>query len=125
MMITKRFFVISLLTVTLCFSNVYVYAGNPTCIELQVGYVDPNDGKDGEQKSPILIPQLSIDGSYIIFDTICDGCVLRLLDEDGNVVYTTIIPTGSTTLVLPSNLSGEYEIQIIRGNFCFWGYIIL
>ena len=29
------------------------------------------------------------------------------------------------SLVLPSTLSREYEIQIIQGNICFYGYIEL
>lgn len=33
------------------------------------------------------------------------------------------LPDGSATLALPSYLSGNYEIQIIRGNYLFWGYI--
>lgn len=35
------------------------------------------------------------------------------------------IPTGTTNLVLPSYLFGEFEIQIIQGNIYFWGYIEL
>ena len=100
-------------------------SADPGDIILQVGYVDPNNPLDPDPKSPILIPHVGIDDYTLTFYTPCDFCVLRLLDEDDNLVYTTIIPVGATTLVLPSYLSGNYEIQIIRGNFCFYGYIIL
>lgn len=103
---------------------VNLYA-NPISIYLQVGYEDPNDGDDGQQKSPILVPEISIDGYTIIFDTPCDGCTLRLVDGSDNVIYSTVIPTGTSSLILPSSLSGEYEIQIIQGNLCFYGYIYL
>ena len=86
-------------------------------VEFGGGYVDPKDGNDGQQKSPILIPNVDIDGYTLTFYTPCDGCVLRLIDENDVVVYSTVIPTGTTSLVLPSYLSGDYEIQIVRGVF--------
>ena len=123
-MTKKRFVFISLLTVMLSLTSVSVYA-DPTDILLQVEYVDPNYGNDGQQRGPVLIPDVSLDGYSLIFNTPCDGYTLRLLDENGAVVYSTVIPTGTTSLVLPSYLSGEYEIQIIQGNICFYGYITL
>ena len=112
------------MAVLLSFTSVNVYA-DPEGIDLQVGYVDPDFGNDGLQKTPILIPEVSLYDHTIFFDTPCDGCTLRLVDANDNVVYSTIIPTGTTSIVLPSSLSGEYEIQIIQGNLCFYGYIYL
>ena len=45
--------------------------------------------------------------------------------KNDNVVHSTVMPTSTTSLVLPSTLSREYEIQIILGNTCFDGYIEL
>ena len=122
---TKKCFLMSLcLTAVLSFTSVNVYA-DPEGVDLQVGYVDPDLGDDGLQKSPILIPEASLDDHTLIFDTPCDGCTLLLVDANDNVVYSMVIPTGTTSLVLPSSLSGEYKIQIIQGNLCFYGYINL
>ena len=122
---TKKTFLFSMcLTAVLSFTSVNVYA-DPEGILLQVGYIDPTEGDEGDNRSPILVPEISIDGYTIFFDTPCDGCTLRLVDANDNVVYSTIIPTGTTSLVLPSSLSGEYKIQIIQGNLCFYGYINL
>ena len=118
----KHFLIISLLTAMLSLTSVSVYA-DPIEIPLQINYVDPNDGNLGQQKGSVPIPSISLDDYSLIFNTPCDGCTLRLLDEDGFVVYSIVIPTGTTSLVLPSWLSGEYEIQIIQGSFCFHGYI--
>lgn len=120
----KRFLIISCLAAMLSFTSVNVYA-DPEGIVLHVGYVDPNDGNDGLHKSSTDVPEVNLDGHTLIFDTPCDGCTLRLVDANDNVVYSTIIPTGATSLVLPSSLSGEYEIQIIQGNLCFYGYIYM
>ena len=123
-MTKKRFLIISCLAAVLSFTSVNVYA-DPEGVDLQVGYIDPNNGDDGQPKTPILIPEVSLDDHTLFFDTPCDGCTLRLVDANNNVVYSTIIPTGTTSLVLPSYLSGEYKLQIIQGNIYFWGYIIL
>ena len=121
-MTKKSFLMISLLTAMLSLTSVSVYA-DPTDILLQVEYVDPNYGDDGQHRGPVFIPSISIDGYSLIFNTPCDGCTLRLLDEDGYVVYTTVIPNGSTNLVLPSYLSGDYQIELVMGYWLFRGWI--
>jgi hypothetical protein len=94
----------------------------PFIIEL----VDPTIiGNTGKPKSPVVPPEVYIAGHTLLFSTPCDGCILRLEDEMGNEVYTTTIPENTTTLELPYYLTGEYKIQIIRGNFCFYTYIDL
>ena len=121
---TKKSIIISLLAAMLSLGNVSVYA-DPALVDLEVGYIDPSFGDEGLHKSPITIPEISLENYTLSFYTPCDGCTLRLLDGNDNVVYSTVIATGTTSLVLPSTLSGEYEIQIIQGNICFYGYINL
>lgn len=94
-------------------------------IDLEVGIFDPTGSHEPPHKGPVVVPSVSLECHTLIFATPCDGCLLRLLDENGAVVYSTIIPVGATSLVLPSYLSGNYEIQIVQGNICFWGYIYL
>ena len=123
-MAKKRFLLLALIMALLPLSSISVYA-DPTDVDLEVAYNDPDEEENGGQKSPISIPHVSIDGHTLYFYTPCDGCVLRLSDENDNVVFSTVIPTGSTSLVLPSYLSGDYKIEIIQGIYCFWGYIEL
>ena len=95
-------------------------------IDLSVSIINPDGGQSEEHREgPIFIPKANLDGSTLSFVTPCDGYELRLLDENGDVVYSIVIPVGTTSLVLPSYLSGDYEIQIIRGYICFWGHVIL
>ena len=121
---TKKSIIISLLAAMLTLGNLSVYA-DPELIVLEVGIEDPEHGDSSQQKTPITVPDISLEDHTLYFYTPCDGCTLRLLDENDNVVYSTVIATGTTSLVLPSTLSGEYEIQIIQGNICFYGYIDL
>jgi hypothetical protein len=90
-------------------------------IYLTVEIIDPTEETEPIEKEPILVPSVSLEGYTLIFITPCDGSTLRLVDANDNVVYSTVIPTGATSLVLPSSLSGEYQIQIIQGNLCFYG----
>ena len=88
-------------------------------------YDDPSYNQENPNKSPVLVPEVSIEDYTLYFNTPCDGYVLRLVDEFDNVVYSTVIPVGATSLVLPSYLSGTYELQIITGIYCFYGDITL
>ena len=101
-----------------------VVADNIT-VPLTVGYFDPTIGQDNPHKGPVQIPEVSLDDHTLYFFTPCDGYTLNLVDENDVVVYTQVIPTGTTSLVLPSDLFGEFELQIICGNYCFWGYICI
>ena len=94
-------------------------------VELQTSEIDPTQNHGGTPKSPITPPSISLDDHTLYFATPCDGCTLNIVDGNGVVVYTTVIPTGATSLVLPPTLSGEYELQIISGNYLFYGTIDL
>jgi hypothetical protein len=51
--------------------------------------------------------------------------VLNIKDEDGNVVYTTMLYSTQTQVVLPSALSGDYQIELVMGYWLFTGWINL
>lgn len=89
------------------------------------GYVNPTKPLNPKPKSPVLAPTVYIDGNVLTFETSCDGCVLQLVDEDDDVVYTIVIPAGTTTLVLPADLEGTFELQIIDGEWMFYSDIEL
>ena len=118
----KRFLFFVLTLALLPLSNVTVMA---IPINFNVGYENPQNPQDDDKRTLTLVPEVEIEDYTLTFYTPCDGCVLRLLDENDVVVYSTIIPTGTTELVLPSYLSGDYEIQIVQGNLYFWGYVNL
>lgn len=97
--------------------------GDP--IPFQTGYIDPTSGETPRPKSPVLAPTVYIDGNVLTFETPCDGCLLQLVDEDDDVVYSIVIPAGTTSLILPATLSGTFELQIIRDNWLFYADINL
>ena len=89
------------------------------------GYVNTTKPLNPKPKSPVVEPTVYLDGYELTFETPCDGCVLQLVDEDDEVVYTIIIPAGTTTLALPSYLEGTFELQIIDGEWMFYADIEL
>lgn len=105
----------------------FMSAGNApgTPIPFQTGRIDPTEAETPRPKSPVLAPTVYIDGNVLTFETPCDGCVLQLVDEDDDVVYSIVIPAGTTTLALPATLSGTFELQIIDGEWMFYSDIEL
>jgi hypothetical protein len=56
-----------------------------------------------------------------------ENLTLQLLDEDETVVYSTYVPAGTTQVVLPTTLSGEFELRLIPFNVTYYyrGFIVL
>ena len=54
-----------------------------------------------------------------------DDYSLELRDEDGDVVYSTFLPSGTTQVILPSTLSGSFEIRLVGNTYSYRGYILL
>lgn len=47
-----------------------------------------------------------------------------IIDEDGKEVYEVFIPENTSTKNLPFYLSGEYVLQFVCGNYCFYTILI-
>ena len=56
-----------------------------------------------------------------------DNLTLQLLDEDETVVYSTFISAGTTQVILPTTLSGEFELRLIPflATYYYRGFLIL
>ena len=120
----KLFLFFSLMMGMLSLSSIQANAARVN-VELQVEYEDPTTNQGESHKGPVLVPEVSIEDYTLTFSTPCYGYTLELLDEDGDVVYTTIIT--STTVNLPTTLSGEYQLRLIPndgGSIYFYGYVM-
>ena len=94
-------------------------------IPLSVNYDEEQPGGPGNPKTPMTTPTVYIDDYTLLFEVDHPEYVLYIKDEDDNVVYSTVVYSTQTQVVLPSTLSGEFKIQIIQGFYYFWGYIYL
>ena len=80
---------------------------------------------NGHSKSPDETPTVYIDDYTLYFEASHPDYVLNIKNEDGDVVYTTVVYTAQTQAVLPSTLSGNYVIELAVGSQLFTGWINL
>lgn len=80
---------------------------------------------NGLPKVPMQPPTVFIEGYTLLFAVDHPDYVMNIKDEDGDFVYTTYVYPTQTQVVLPSSLSGSYEIELLMGIWKFTGYITL
>ena len=76
-------------------------------------------------KAPMRPMYISQDGNILTLPATSVDYTLELRDENGTVVYTDFLPTGTTQVVLPSSLSGCFEIRIVADTYYYIGYLCL
>ena len=79
----------------------------------------------GPGRPSIEVPLVYIEDYILSFAADHPDYLLIIKDEDGDVVYTTTVLSAQTQVLLPSNLSGNYKIQLVMGNWMFMGWIEL
>ena len=79
----------------------------------------------GHGKSIIEAPLVYIEDYTLTFENNHPEYILNIKDEDGYVVYFTVVHSTEMQVVLPSTLSGDYEIELTVGNILFTGRIHL
>ena len=101
--------------------------GSP--IEWQVKNTNnPIKGGAPVRKSPAKLPtppDATLSENILTFLDSHAEYTLYIIDEEGEEVYEAFIPENASTITLPLNLSGEYELQLVSGNYCFYTYIEL
>ena len=88
--------------------------------------IDPTGSEGGYERSPMRPPVISLDGHTLLLNVGYD-LTLALLDEDGEAVYTIFVPAGTSAVMLPATLSGDYEIQLYPegSGYYFFGWVEL
>ena len=97
-----------------------------TLVPLSVYIEDDNSPVgNGYPKSPTDPPTVYIEDYTLMFENYHPEYILNIKDEDGIVVYSTVVNSTQTQVVLPSTLSGNYEIKLVLGYWVFTGWIWL
>ena len=96
-------------------------------IPLSVGIVKnkPSGLQNPKSPSPMEPPAVYLEDCTLSFDAFEEDWAIQLLDKNNVVVFSSVIPSGTTMFQLPTTLEGEYQIQLIQGNILYWGIIIL
>ena len=115
------------LFVTLLTNALPTYAWEPLENIIQLSLTNDNVIKD-RPRTPVYIPQVGQTGHTLYFHDAVDFTVnLYSVDEDGErtLEYTAFVPSTTESITLPSDLSGTYVIEVIRGEQHFVGEIVL
>ena len=94
-------------------------------VPLSVNYDDEQPVTNGNPKTPITAPKVYINNYTLLFEVDHPEYVLYIKDENNNVVYSTVVSSTQTQVVLPSTLSCNYQIELVMGYWLFKGLITL
>ena len=79
----------------------------------------------GFPKTPIGLWYITQDDNVLTMSaTPCDY-LLTLYDENDVLVYSTFLSAGTSQVVLPATLSGNFEIRFETATYYYYGYISL
>ncbi len=93
--------------------------------QVTMGYIKKGSGHAGNVKSPVPCWYIDLDDNVITMSaTPCDY-TLYLYDEDGEVAYSVFVPAGTTQVILPTTLSGDFELRFETDTYYYYGYISL
>ncbi len=94
-------------------------------IQLHIGIDRPITNGNPFPKAPLLIPVVEQDEHQLTFEYNSRKFELQLI-QNGEVVYSTMIPRVPVTISIPSTIEGDYEIRLLTGgDYYFYGYITL
>lgn len=123
----KYFFLFLLCVITMqVHGNLMSNDSGVANLDFEVYYKDPLNGGNPMPKSPIELPQATLDGHVLTFTSSHANYTLTLLDENGDDAYQVFVPSSTSVVVLPSTLSGSFEIQLdFSGSYIFVSDIVL
>lgn len=117
--VMKKLMMVALLLIggeNLCF-------GFPVQIPMQI--INQSSGSAGPTYAPPRPWYITQDDYVLTLPAFEDDFTLELRDENDVIVYTDYVPAGTTQVVLPSTLSGGFELRLVADTYYYRGYINL
>jgi hypothetical protein len=95
--------------------------------QIPMKIIDPEGVGNGHTYAPPRPWYITQDENVFTLSATPEDYTLVLLDEDDEVVYSDTLLSGSTMFVLPSTLSGNFELRLIpfASTYCYRGYLEL
>lgn len=88
--------------------------------------VDPTqDHRDKPQRTIMMMPSVAIDEYELFFSDSHPSYIIRLENEDGDVVFEQRIPENVLQQEIPSELKGDYKLILFQGKRMFISNITL
>lgn len=103
---------------------------SPTVVTLDLtcSKIEKGNNNEGIHRSPVVAPIVyyNYETKALLFNNACYNYIIQLVQPSTeSIIYSIELYNGENVIQLPTNLSGQYELRIIRGNYCFWGIIEL
>lgn len=114
----KLFFI--LICFALTSGRIMASEGEPISLDTEFTDNDPTCPSHG--KAPMRMPRIYQNGYTLTLSSFHPEYIINI-EQDGEIVYSSIIPAGVTEFELPAFVSGECTVQFITGRFCFKGTI--
>jgi hypothetical protein len=88
--------------------------------------INPSDvPNDAPQRTIMMMPSVAIDEHELFFSDSHPSYIIRLENEDGDVVFEQRIPENVLQQEIPSELKGDYRLILNQGNRLFISNILL
>lgn len=94
----------------------------PTILNFYVRPIKPIGTGKPIPRSPIQTPAVEQDGHTLYFETGHADFTLLLIEEDSDEAYEVSIPSSVDIIVLPSTLSGDYELRLFSEGSTYYFY---
>ena len=117
LLVMKKVMMVALLLIGVCVSSY----GDPVQVSMQI--INESSGSAGPTYAPPRPWYITQNDYTLTLPAFEDDFTLVLLDEDGVVVYSAFVPAGTTMIVLPSTLSGDFEIRLVVHTYYYRGYL--
>lgn len=97
--------------------------GSP--VQISMHFIKKGSSDSGSTLAPPRPWYITEDDYVLTLPAFEDDFTLELRDENDVIVYTDYVPAGTTQVVLPSTLSGDFELRLVADTYYYIGYISL
>lgn len=97
--------------------------GSPVQVSMHI--IRTGNASNGSTLAPPHPWYITQDDYVLTLPAFEEDYTLELRDENDVVVYTDYVPAGTTQIVLPSTLSGDFELRLVADTYYYIGYISL
>ncbi len=104
-----------------CLSAI-AYASNDGVL---MSYQIKGTSHTGNPKSPVNQWYIFQDDNVLTMSATPYDYTLTLYDENDVLAYSVFVPAGTTQVILPATLSGNFEIRFETATYYYYGYISL
>lgn len=108
--------IISLMALVIAMLTVFPTTSVADPIDFTIGIIPIGGAGNPLPKSPEMAPKATLENHVLTFTSMHPAYTLRIVDANGDTVYQVAIPDNVSIIVLPSTLTGNYELQLFPGN---------